>query len=290
MLVFCGRNPTVCVTFGLGDLVGINAAHTHALLMDVQHDLRGFITILLKDVLQERRPTNSIGRVIVVQHQHTLYIDGFLVRVLVSVQRTAAALALARFPSSRPRRRACGRDRPGGSLGPAQSVAVEAPFRMHYAERPSSGSHPKKSKPRRNYIGSPSDSATLGRKPILPPPSRFHWFDFQWLGGAFRVAAQLRRYELTGRIDRNGHGIPGEKPGGRTSRLRNRRSDSGTPESPTYAVAARGRPSHQKIHIRQAQAVARRGRKPHWPGANPTSSRVSSAFRMRLAAPACATG
>ena len=108
---------------GLGDLVGVDAAHTHALLMDVQHDLGRFFAVLLEDVLQDV-DDELHRRVIVVQHQYLVH------RRLLGPgpgerQRPAAALAIALLVvATRRRLRRTARR----LIGPAQPVAVKAPF------------------------------------------------------------------------------------------------------------------------------------------------------------------
>src|SRR5471030_3132221 len=56
----------------LGNFVRINAADPHALLMDVQHDLRRLLPIFLEDVLQDV-DHELHRRVVVVQHQHLVH-------------------------------------------------------------------------------------------------------------------------------------------------------------------------------------------------------------------------
>src|SRR5215813_15126181 len=57
---------------GLGNLVGIHAAHAHALLMDVKHDPGRFFAILLKYVLQDV-DHELHGSVVVVEHQNLVH-------------------------------------------------------------------------------------------------------------------------------------------------------------------------------------------------------------------------
>src|SRR6266851_4931673 len=162
---------------GLGDLIGINAAHPHALLMDVKHDLRGFIAILLEDVLQNV-DHELHRRVVVVQHQHLVHR-----RLLGSRpgqrQCTAAPLALAvAIVATRRRLRRTAR----GLLGPAQPVAVEAPFAC-VTQRDHRSDHTSKIKATRELYRQPKRFRYLGRSPSFPRV-RVHWFAFMWLTGA----------------------------------------------------------------------------------------------------------
>src|SRR5260370_9954034 len=56
----------------LGHFVGIDTTNSHALLMDVQHDLGRLFAVLLEDVLQHV-DDELHGSVVVVEHQHLIH-------------------------------------------------------------------------------------------------------------------------------------------------------------------------------------------------------------------------
>ena len=55
--------------FGLGNLVGEDAADAHAVAMDMQHDLNGLVAVLVEKPLQDMHHEFH-RRVVVVQQQH----------------------------------------------------------------------------------------------------------------------------------------------------------------------------------------------------------------------------
>src|SRR5579872_1561827 len=99
--------------FRLSNLVSVNAAHSDASAMNVQHDTRGFLTRLLKKSFEDMNDKLH-GRVVVVQHQHLVHrrLAGFGPRpdddtrvgtVVVAIATTPVAVAHRSSASTLPR-------------------------------------------------------------------------------------------------------------------------------------------------------------------------------------------
>ena len=71
MLVLLGKIHGL-VHFGLGDLVGVYATHSHSFLMNMEHNLGRFVVGLVEEVFQNMN--NKLhGRVVVIQHQNPIH-------------------------------------------------------------------------------------------------------------------------------------------------------------------------------------------------------------------------